>query len=137
MARQSNTFTTLVEGKLVRTPKPLTKGMALIKARELLGPSADVGVDPALGFVIGMFTNAYTQISVGASWEQALERAAQHTEVARWHDYQITIGNEIARAKESLAKTMVDIAKKNYERLKNQFKVIRQGQSLKRVDHHD
>lgn len=98
----------------------LSKGGALIKARDLLGPDAFVqgptekhpGFNVRLWGVLGL---GPIDISHGSSWEEALERAKDSSHAQHWHNFQVAKGNEIARAKESLAKTITHLAIKKYQ----------------------
>jgi len=92
--RQSNTYTTKIEGKLVRTPRGLTKGKALIVARGILGPHAfgllDLGGNPCIIGAQGQYQ--------GPSWEQALSAAKESPEAQAWSDKQIEDSKGIALA---------------------------------------
>lgn len=79
---------------------PLTKGQALEKARELLGPSATV-LDAGEWRIIRT-ENKNVSPAFGKTWEEALELAAKSSEADAWMDAQVEEGNKIAEASESL-----------------------------------
>lgn len=99
--------------------KQLSKGGALIKARDLLGPSASVFQDGPM-FYIGVgdvpaSNPNFTVPVVGHSWEQALKLAEDSDAAKQWHNEQVAIGNKIGAAKQSLAKTTLELAMKKYQ----------------------
>jgi len=122
--RQSATFTTRINGNLVRTPRPLTKGGALLKAREILGPSAGVR-----SFVSNCtLTMDNLVMFTAVSWEQALKLAEESPEAERWNDKVIADANELANAINSLRATAIAILKKGVKHLtKAEYKFVVKG----------
>lgn len=124
--RQSNTYSNVIDGKLVRTPKPLTKGKALVLARGILGPSARlyecgefyVDLGPNEGY-----------IAKGKSWEDMLVNARNSDQATRWSERQIAQDNEIALAVNSLNKkrgeVMQDRIARAKELVESAFKKVR------------
>lgn len=128
--------------------KRLTKGGALIKARDLLGPDAMVYT-----FVgqhhIGRFTSdpRYSDgvcpvevtltVDDHPDWESALNAVIDTKDARDWHDHQIAAGNEIAKAKQSLATTTKELALKKYQEFMQrmvqdeQAKAIAKGESAR------
>lgn len=135
--RQSATYTTKIEGKLVRSPRPLTKGGALLKAREILGPDArvfQVDEDRYIGLMTSSskYSEAEAQVDValvhGRSWEQVLKTAEETPEAEAWNDKVIEDANKLAEAINSLRATAIKIIKAGTRMLTRKEKgFIRQG----------
>ncbi len=120
--RQTATFTTRIEGKLVRTPKPLSKGKALIQAREILGPSASVHSFMG-GFTIRL---EHGPSFVAVSWEQALKLAQDSPQANQWNDKVIADANTLTDAVNSLRATAIKVLKagtKHLSRKEHRFVV--------------
>lgn len=111
--RQSTTYTNVIDGKLVRTPKPLTKGRALVEARDILGPTAGVafgnGITDCCVFVGAAAFN-------GPSWEQALAAAKASPEHQAWIEAQIKDERELGAALDSLKNTTREVLKSRVAR---------------------
>ena len=112
--RQSSTYTNVIEGNCVRSPKSLSKGKALIQARGILGPGACLST---IGFGFRM-TDPGPVICGGDSWEQALIAAKGTPEAKAWSDQKIAVSNEIAKAVNSLNTKRMEIAKDHIARQK-------------------
>lgn len=100
--RQSATFTTKQLSDnggvlIVRTPKPLSRGKALIQARTILGPDAEVG---GLRVTAGVFIASVGGLIEAVSYEKALELAKSSDAAKAWSELQTTRANEIASAEE-------------------------------------
>lgn len=61
---------------------PMTKGLALIHAREILGPSTTVGRTGPVFRVIAPGVAIY-----GSDWEQVLDQAQKDPQAAAWQNY--------------------------------------------------
>lgn len=120
--RQSATYTNRIDGNLVRTPRPLTKGKALMLAREILGPDAKVFHDYFDGrpFSIESRFGSDIQFS-GVSWEDALAMAKASPEAKAWTEAQIQRDNEIALAVNSLKAKTIEFYK---DRLNQQKEIL-------------
>lgn len=101
--RQSATFTTKQLSDnggvlIVRTPKPLSRGKALIQARTILGPGAEVGHSHLSRGMV--FITSTTGVIEEVSYEKALELAKSSDAAKAWSELQTTRANEIASAEE-------------------------------------
>lgn len=85
---------------------PLTKGQALIQARELLGSNAAVVRDKEL-CIVGLFpfNRSGHDCGVGASWEEALELAKADPLAEAWENYKEGRRNDFLDAVNSLRDT--------------------------------
>lgn len=93
-----------------KVDKPVTKGLALILAREILGPSAGVTRDKEL-YIVGMFPFNCSghDCGVGATWEEALELASMDSQAEAWQNYKDNRKNAFLEAVASLRATIREI----------------------------
>lgn len=99
--------------------KPLTKGLALIQAREILGPSASVQRTPTECKILAGNTIIYA-----STWETALEQAEKEPLAKAWQDFKDT-------RKLSLIDAMASLKDKAISILKG-----KEGKLLTKSEHH-
>lgn len=105
-------------GAVLNLPGPITKGQALIKARNILGPLANVGTGKYIQGLCQIEIHGREGITIICSaptWEIALAAAGDSAEAREWSDAQIDEGNRIEAALDSLKKTRKKIAETNFK----------------------
>lgn len=90
----------------------MSKGAALIAARRILGPDAQVRTTNGEHSIILSYTGGEHFWS-GHDWESALAGAAGSNAAVEWSDKQIDQGNTIALAEDNLKKARKEIGEKN------------------------
>ena len=111
------------DGVVVIQNAPMTKGQALIRARNILGPKGFV--DQVMGefpcvFVREVNGTVYLA-GTGPDWESALAGAAGSVHAVAWSDREVELGNLIEAAKEGYEKakgiSLQETMKKFYQGL--------------------
>lgn len=113
-------------------PKLLTKGAALMKARDLLGPSASVFQKGSMVYIgVGPIPARHPMANIVASapsWESAIMIAEDSPAATEWNDHMIDEGNAIALAEDNLKKTRKAVSEK---RVQDFFRNIAEELQLK------